>query len=175
MRSDFFDFQKHFLYLCREYIHASDHKHVIRTAGNILHTYRCSAAFTRFIHQACQVSGTISDKRKGFFAKAGYNQFPQFSRRKHFLCLRIDDLRYKPVFIHMHSTQLRTFSRNPWTAQFAHSVILRTEEILAPDFVHLVPHSFCHPFASEETDMKFKIFFRVKSSPSDLLAKMKCI
>src|SRR5699024_7883020 len=150
MRSDLINLKEHFLYLCREYIYSADDKHIVRTSGDILHPACCTPALARFIHQSCKVSRPVSHKRQSLFAKTGHYKLSQFSRRKHFLCLRIDDLRNKPVFIDMHTAKLCTLTCDSRTAEFAHTIILCTDELVSPDFMHLIPHRLCHSLASKK-------------------------
>ena len=175
MRTNLRNLKQYFFNLRWEYIHAADDKHIVCPSGQILHTDRCSSTFTRFVKKSCQISGSVTHQRERFFPKAGNDQLSFLTCRKHFPGLRIDHFRYEPVFIDMHTAQFFTLSCNSRTAQFTHSVVLRTKEFLSPYFVHLITHRFCHSFSAEQTDMYFQVFLRVQPPCSYLFSKMQCI
>ena len=92
------------------------------------------------------------------FAKTCHDKLSKFARRKDFLCLRIDELRDEPVLVDMHAAEFRTLACHSRTAQLAHAVVLRTDELIAPYLMHLVAHRLCHALASEKPDMQLQVF-----------------
>ena len=63
----------------------------------------------------------------------------------------------------MHTTKLRTFPCNSRSAKLTHTIILGTDKLIAPDFMHLITHRLCHAFPAEQTDMDLQILRRINS------------
>ena len=175
MRPDLRNLKQYFLNLGGEYVHAPDYQHIVGTAGQIFHTDRGSAAWAWLIHQFGNVLGAVSDHGQGFFPQTGHHQFPFGAWGKYLPGFGINNLRYKPILIHMHSLKLFTLTGDTGSAQFTHTVVLSAQEALTPDSVHLIPHRLCHSLSAEQSDMYFQILLRVNSHGPGSFPQMQCI
>ena len=70
----------------------------------------------------------------------------------------------------MHAAQFRTLPGNTRTAQFTHAVILRANELIAPNLIHLLAHWLGHSLAAKQPDMYLQVFRWIDSSLAQLLS-----